>query len=289
MKRRIHSKSLARSAPLAWAGRALTPLTFVLLALVSIVFSSYAPGYFNDVRMRVSDVVVPALEFVATPVQDSIASIRDISGLAQMQAQNAHLQQENEQLRQWYQTAMALSVENESLKALLNVQVEPRYDFITGRVVTDHDFAFFKSIMINVGQQQGAQKGQAVISGDGVVGRVIEAGQHASRVLLITDMNSRIPAYLEKSGYHAILAGQNNERLSVEHLPVGVDLKEGEYVLTSGKGDIFPLGLPIGEVRFDESDRPYVRPFSAFERMIHVRILNTTQDPNLHRADKEER
>ena len=173
---------------------------------------------------------------------------------------------------------------SESLKSLLKVQPDPRFEFITGRVITDHDYAFFKSLMVNVGAEDGLEKSQPVISGEGVVGRVVEVGQQASRVLLITDMNSKIPAYLERSGYHAILAGQNTERLAVEHLPVDAVLKEGEYVLTSGKGGAFPLGLPIGEVRLDDNQVPYVHPFAAFERMIHVRVLNTTQDPNLRSA-----
>lgn len=284
MKRRIHSKSLVRSAPITWAAKGFTPLFFVFLALFSLVFSSYAPGYFTDIRSRVSDAVVPALNVITAPVQDSIAIIRDLSGLAQMQAENAKLRQENLRLQQWYQTAMALNVENESLKTLLNVQSDPEYQSITGRVVVDHDFAFFKSVMLNVGSASGVKKGLPVISGEGIVGRVIDAGEYAARVLLITDMNSRVPAYLDQSKHHTILAGQNTERLTIEHLPAGVSAQEGEYVLTSGKGGAYPLGLPIGEVRYDESGKAYVHPFAAFERMIHVRVLNTAEDPNLRRA-----
>ena len=116
------------------------------------------------------------------------------------------------------------------------MQADPDLRAVTARVLTDHDYAFFKSIMINAGQTDNVEKGHPVVSGDGVVGRILEAGEQTSRVLLITDINSRIPVYLEKSGYHAILAGQNTGALKIDHLPADTMLKDGEYVLTSGKG-----------------------------------------------------
>ncbi|MGB4058298.1 MAG: rod shape-determining protein MreC, partial [Alphaproteobacteria bacterium] len=248
MKRRSLSKSISRLAPLPLAGGGGASLIFVIAALGSLAFSAVNPDGVGAVRVRVMDALAPALGVVTVPVQSAAMFVRDVSGLAQIQADNARLEQENVKLREWYQTALLLEAENKSLRDLLHVRVEPENRFITAGILADVGGAFVKSMLIDAGADNGVLKGQAVVSGEGVVGRVVEAGHNASRVLLVTDMNSRVPVLIEDTRQHAILAGQNELNPALVHIPQDSDIKKGARIITSGFGGIFPQGLPVGRV-----------------------------------------
>jgi rod shape-determining protein MreC len=174
-----------------------------------------------------------------------------------------------------------LEAENKSLKELLNVKIEPKNHYITARILADSASPFAKSILVAAGTKDGVRKGQAVISGEGLVGRVVEAGVHASRVLLITDMNSRVPVLVQDSRQHAIFAGDNAQKGVLVHLPLDSEVRDGARIVTSGQGGIFPVGLPVGVVRKNAVGNAEVEPFADFTRMVHVRIVQSPEDPNL--------
>ena len=117
------------------------------------------------------------------------------------------------------------------------------------------------------------RKGQAVISADGLVGRIAEAGQRSSRVLLLTDLNSRIPVLLESSRYRAVLAGNNTDRPGIEFLPVDAQVSPGDRVVTSGHGGLFPPGQPIGVVSSVNDAVARVQPFIEWSRLEYVSVL----------------
>src|SRR5436309_8562850 len=104
------------------------------------------------------------------------------------------------------------------------------------------------TLMVIGGTDQGLARGQAAVAGDGLVGRLTEVGSQSARVLLITDLNSRIPVVLESSHANAVLAGDNSERPGLLYLGEPGTTKIGERIVTSGEGGIFPPGLPVGVV-----------------------------------------
>ena len=240
------------------------------------------PQSMTGLRTGVADIFAPVLSIVSKPVQEAAVFVRNISGLAELQAENMRLEKENMRLREWYQTAMVMEAENKSLRELLNVKLDPQNTYITARILADPGHSFVKSLLVSAGAQDGVRKGQAVVSGDGVVGRVLEAGNSTARVLLVTDINSRVPVLVENSRQHAILAGQNDPRPVLEHLPPDTEIEEGARIITSGYGGIFPQGLPVGRVVYDAGNKPQVELFADFDRMIHVRVVNRPEDPNLH-------
>src|SRR6185295_9050516 len=101
---------------------------------------------------------------------------------------------------------------NRSLRGLLSAVPEPTANFVTARVVADPGGAFAQSIIITAGQSHGVKKGQVVMTGEGLMGRVTQAGMLSSRVLLITDLNSRIPVLVGEAGNRAIMVGDNGLR-----------------------------------------------------------------------------
>lgn len=255
----------------------------ILMVLASglMLFSVFAPQTAASIRVMATDVLVPVLEVVSLPLQRTAIFVRDVSGLAHIQAENARLLEENIKLREWHQSALLLEAENKSLRELLNVRVEPENKYITARILSDSGSAFAKSVLVSAGQRDGVRKGQAVISGEGVVGRIVETGQTVSRVLLMSDMNSRVPIVVENSRQHAIFAGDNQQQGRLLHLPADSQIEIGARIVTSGQGGLFPAGLPVGKIHAIENTDVKVEPFVDFTRLFYVRIIDRPQDPNL--------
>lgn len=266
-------------------GGGFSGLIFIAIAGLLFIASALSPNSFGALRMGAVDAVSPAINAVSKPINAVVDTARNVSGIAELQAENIRLQQENLKLKEWYQTALLLEAENKSLKDLLNVKVDPTYTTITARILSDPGNTFVKSILVSAGSADGVQKGQAVLSGEGLIGRVTEVGQNSARVLLITDVNARVPVLIEDTRQHAIMAGTNQEVAQLRHLPPDSDVKSGARIVTSGQGGMFPPGLAIGRVQKTKSGALNVHPFADFNRIVHVRVIDKGQplanDPNL--------
>lgn len=253
---------------------------FVGIAVLMLFISILNPQGMSGLRMKASDAITPVLNAVVSPIAKAADVVRNISGLSELQAENLRLQQENIKLKEWYQTALLLEAENKSLRDLLNVKVEPHYKSVTARVLADSGNAFVKSALIAAGSHDGLKKGQAVLSGDGLVGRVTELGEQSARVLLITDINSRVPVLIEDTRQHAVLAGDNQDLAKLLYLPPDTTVNQGARIITSGHGGMFPPGLAIGKVIKTKDGQIRVQPFAEFTRMTHVRVIDHNVDPN---------
>ena len=272
----------------AFSGVALPPLfsavgatgLLVLMSVGLLAVSTFHPQALSGLRMNAADAAAPVLNIVSAPLQKAAIFVRDVTGLAALQAENARLLEENTKLREWYQTALLLEAENKSLRELMNVKLDTPHTYITARILSDSTNTFAKSLLVSAGRVDGVQKGQAVIAADGLIGRVVEAGERSARVLLITDMNSRVPVLVEGSRQHAIFAGQNDQKGTLVHLPPESKVSKGARVVTSGVGGVFPVGLPVGVVS-DTRGEIVIEPFANFNRLMHVRIVNKPEDPNL--------
>ncbi len=283
MKRRskiASSKSIAQIFPAYLSGSGLPVIVF-FAAIGMIVFSSMNPQATEAIRTKAVDSFAPVLSVVTTPVQNAATVLRDISGLATMQSENQRLMAENERLREWYQTALLLQAENKSFRELLNLKEEAAKTFITARVMSDAGNAFANTLLLAAGKSDGLKKGQAVMSGQGVIGRVIEVGDKASRILLITDINSRVPVLIEDTSQHSILAGDNKTAAKLMHLPPESRVNDGARIITSGYGGIFPPGLPVGIAHNDEKRGIIVKPLSDMNKITFVRIIEHVADPYL--------
>lgn len=252
----------------------------MLAATLLLTVSFVRPGMFGGVRSAVTDTMTPALIILSEPFRQVANVAGSVSGLSELRAENASLKAENVRLREWYQTALMLESENQSLQALLNVKPDPAHRFITARVIADSGNAFVKSAIVAAGADDMVAKGQAVMSGDGLVGRIIEAGHNSARVLLLTDVNSRVPVLLEGSRQKAMLAGNNTDILELKYLPEDIDVKAGTRIVSSGNGGMFMPGLPIGIVVIKDGV-PTVKPYADISRISHVRIVDYPENPNL--------
>ena len=225
-------------------------------------------------RMALADALAPVFAVVAQPFH----TLRDLGAGAEallaLRSENARLRADNEALRNWQAVALALDAENTTLKANLRWVPDPAPSFVTARVVADAGGVYARAVLLSVGPNHGVTKGQIALDERGLVGRVTELGNRSARVLLLTDMNSRVPVILENSRARAILVGSNGSRPRLMHWPEGVIPVDGERVVTSAEANAFPAGLPVGVVRYSASNAPEVEPAARLDRLEVVRIFD---------------
>ena len=257
----------------AWTQR------FAFLFLVVSAFALMLLGKADTllverIRAAVGDAAAPILEFIARPIDSISGAIEGIGELADLRARNVFLERENERLRRWQAVARRLEAENTALRSLTNMAPDPRLRFVTARVVGDQGGAFARSVLINAGTRAGVAKGQAAITSEGLAGRVVGVGVRSARVLLVTDINSRIPVLVGEGRDRAILAGDNTNQPRLRYLAPGTEIEPGDHVVTSGQGAVFPPGLPIGVVTQASETTLRVQPFVDWAHMEFLRLAD---------------
>jgi len=249
-------------------------LGLVLAAFALMLLGKADAGMMERVRASISDGVAPVLDVLSRPAANLDRMVDEFAALSNLRAENARLRSENQRLIEWQAAARKLAAENNQLKGLLNLAPVAEPGFITGRVVGDSGGAFVHSVLVSAGARNGVSKGQAVITGDGLVGRVHGVGSRASRVLLVTDLNSHIPVVVEATRTRAILAGDNSDRPRLIHLPPGASVSTGDRIVTSGHGGAFPPGIPVGVVALHGDGGIAIKPFVHRDRLEFVRVVD---------------
>ena len=259
------------------ARQALSKLT--LPVLVMAAFGLMLLGKADTIlaeraRMALNDSLGPIYAVLAEPLGVFDKAVTDAGKLWNLRSENTKLREENDYLRRWQSIALALDSENARLKASLNWIPDPTANYVTARVVADAGGVYARAALLEVGPNHSIKKGEIALDERGLVGRVTEVGSRTARVLLITDLNSRIPVILETSRARAILVGTNGARPRLLYWPEGVLPQEGERIVTSAEANAFPANLPIGTVRHTANGVPEVQPFAQLNRLEVVRIFD---------------
>jgi len=154
-----------------------------------------------ELPVRRDDLLVSLLgrALALLPNEQAAQMAEEVGALIDLRAENTRLREERARLLHWQTVARRLDSENKALRDLLNFKPVPEPTFITARVIVDSGGAFANSLVLNAGSRAGVAKGQAVVTGDGLVGRIHGVGARSARVLLVTDLNSRIPALIEST------------------------------------------------------------------------------------------
>jgi rod shape-determining protein MreC len=246
----------------------------VLLSGAVIILGKADQMLFDSLRTSVTDTVAPVLDAIAQPI-NAVGNVVDRAKMVVTTFQeNTRLEAENEKLLHWQQAALNLDAENQQLRGLLKAVPKSAASYVTARVIANSGGAFVRMILINAGAEDRVGRGQAAITGEGLVGRLTEVGDRASRVLLITDLNSRIPVTVEGTHVPAVLAGDNSERPRLLYVPAGNTVKVGDRIVTSGEGGVFPPGLPIGVVSAVDGGGARVEPYVELSQLGYVMVVD---------------
>lgn len=273
MKRRTGALTWIAAPFRAWNQRVtLALLGAAAIALLAVEKTS--PMLAERARGAAADVVAPILDLLSRPSASAAHAIDSVRELARLREENAQLKEEQARLLQWQTVAKRLDHENEELRTLLKLAPDPRARFLTARVVGGSGGAFVRSILVAAGGRDGVRKNQTAVTGEGLVGRVSELGERAARILLLTDINSRVPVFVERTRERAILAGDNSDRMRLLYLPADITATVGDRIVTSGHGGVFPPGLPVGIITSTQGGVVQVQPYVDWEQLEYVRLVD---------------
>ena len=239
-------------------------ITFIFLETIETKPLNYLRSFIKDTIYRGSLVVSAPTKFI-----DNFSSY--ISEHLNLHSNYVELKEENEKLRNNVSNSEFLELENTQLRRLIDEQVASPTNLVSARVMLEKQSPYLNSFIINIGSNKKIKNGMAVLDGKNFVGRIVDVNFFSSRVLLISDLNSKIPVIVEPSAHHAILNGHGDiQNPTLEYLPKNHSVKDGDKVYTSGKEGIFSPGLPIGQVKIEKG----VLEVSLFSDLTQVTFIN---------------
>ncbi|ESW62185.1 MAG: rod shape-determining protein MreC [Rhodobacter sp. CACIA14H1] len=254
--------------------RLLVGLLVLLLLAIFLLWRIDSPRV-ERFRAALVDRVVPSFDWALLPVTKAAAMIDEFQSYASLYEQNQELRRELQQMKAWREAALQLEQKNARLLDLNRVRLDPKLTHVTGVVLADSGSPFRQSVLLNVGARDGIRDGWAAMDGIGLVGRISGVGERTSRVILLTDSNSRVPVTVQPSGQKALLAGDNSSLPPLEFLEDADLVRPGDSVVTSGDGGMLPAGLPVGQVAMGTDRRLRVILGADYERLEFLRVLRS--------------
>ena len=224
-------------------------------------------------RAEVVDEMVPSFDWLLMPVTTAARIAADFQSYARLHEQNQELRRELQRMAAWKEAALQLEQQNAKLLDLNNVRLDPKYTWITGRVLADSGSPFRQSVLLNVGARDGVTDGWATMDGIGLVGRVSGTGQRSARVILLTDSASRLPVLIQPSGRGAILQGDNSAAPLIDFVENPDLIRPGDRIVSSGDGGVFPAGLLVGQVARSPDGSLRARLAADYGRLSYLRVL----------------
>jgi len=225
----------------------------ILFSILLIFLESLQAKPINYVRSFIKDSIYRGSLIVSAPFS-GISNIND--GLFEhisLYKNYNKLKKENEELKNSISKSDFLELENSQLRILIDEQASSQSNLVSARVLIDKQSPYLNSFIINIGSNKDIKNGMAVLHGKNFIGRIIDVNFFSSRVLLVSDLNSRVPVIVEPTGVHSILNGDGKNLPILEYLPENHNLSDGRKVYTSGKAGIFSPGLQIGEVKIEDN------------------------------------
>jgi len=262
-------------------GPATTYVFLLILSSFVLVLGRFEPAAVERLRTAMIDTMAPILDVLARPIDTARQAAEEIESHMDLRSENTRLKGEVERLNAWQALARNLVEENKSLRQLMGLAADPQTTFVTARVVADSGGPFVRTILISAGEKDGIQRGQAIATGDGIVGRIVGVGARASRVLLLTDLNSRVPVIIQGTKLRSILIGDNSTHPKLEFLASGTSISPGDRIVTSGDGGMLPAGLPVGVVMAVEGRTPRIQLLVDLKKLDFVRVLRFQMQLNI--------
>jgi rod shape-determining protein MreC len=204
---------------------------------------------FTSIRAALSLPLAPIQYVVSWPIKfiDDLKTI--MSSHDDLVQENLRLKTDQLLLRSQLQRLIAIESENNYLKALLQSSKQVKGKTLIAELLAVNAEPFINQVILNKGSKDGVYVGQPVLDADGLMGQIIQAGPITSRVLLINDPHSGVSVQSVRNGIRAVAVGDSYSRkLRLMYVPKTADIKAGDIFITSGLGDRYPEGYPVGKV-----------------------------------------
>ncbi len=251
---------------------------FIPIAIVSIcIFILLARANINFVenaKAHTLDIINPIINVISYPSKGISYLIDTVKELANIRDENIRLREENKILIEWRNYAQKLEGDIERLIKTTNYVPPPEASFVTAKIIADAGSSLSQTMITLAGKHNGVKKNMIAITDAGVVGRVLYAGNNTSRILLLNDINSRLPVTVGKEKLRAMLIGTNKKNPIITFLPIDTTVNIGDKVTTSGIGGIFPADLNVGVVTDVQENNITVELYADRNLISFVKIVD---------------
>ena len=254
-------------------------LTLLFLSIFVIILSNYNFKVIQFIKIGINEITYRASFLISAP-ENKIENINSqIKDHLEIYDNYKNLESELETLKKKELINNFLIMENEKLRELINESINSNE--ILAKVLIDKESPFLKSIILNKGSKDKLQIGMAVADGVYLVGKIIEVNYTNSRVLLLSDLNSKIPVVLEPIGMQAVVSGTGGDVGEIQYTKeeYGAQIKNKKIIAyTSGQGGLFKPGLPVGKISKDNINE--INFFSDFKQLEYVKVISHSIEEN---------
>jgi len=262
----IRSAFLSKSAQ-----QRFSLLLLIFFSLILISLSKFNFKAIDYVRMSFKEIAYRSSFIVSIPEKYIKIGYYSFKDHLQLYQDYEEKKLELEILKSKELNNKYIIAENKRLKETIE-EIKFSNEDVYAKVLLDKDSPFLKSFIINKGSKQKIKLGMAVLDKGYLVGKIIEVNFSTSRVLLLTDLNSKIPVNIEPGGIQSIMSGTGKEYGEIQYFKNLTKLSEGDIVYTSGAGGVFKSGIPIGKISLNQNKNIQINYFTDFSQLRFVKI-----------------
>ena len=246
--------------------------TLLIISILVLSLEYFKTGPVDTFRSFTKDIIFKGSYFISEPFVYIKTRYHNFKEHLQMYEEYRTLKNKKYLMDVLINDNKYYKSENERLKKLINEKNIYSKEYLLSKILLDQQSPYLKSVIINKGYKHGVKLGVAAKEKSYFVGKIINVNLLTSRILLGSDLNSKIPIIIEPSGTNAILSGQgHNDYAELEFLPKLIKIKEGDIVYTSGVDGIIPAAIPVGKV-FKKDENFFVKFFVDFSQLKYVKV-----------------
>jgi rod shape-determining protein MreC len=244
---------------------------FCAAVMVLVVLNT---SKFENIRSTLYDFSGTTYSAVSYPIYWAKSKYISLKNYFTVLGDNKDIYLENQKLKEELHSLGLLKKENEDLKQLLNFQDNISFSKVTGRVVLESSEDFHARYLLNVGLQNGIQKGNAVVDHNRLVGRVMDVSDRYSKIQLLTDKHSKVPISILNTHWRGVAAGTYQDgHLKLLYLPENAEVNDGQIVVTSGEERYIPHGIYVGKIIKRDKEIYIEVPKNTNENLALVSVL----------------
>ncbi len=249
-------------------------LSLIFFSIIFLILGNFNFKVMNYIKLGINEIVYRSSFIVSVPenlLKDSYLTLQNHNKLYK---KNEKIKFELEILKAKDLSNEFIILENQRLKSIVDDYLV-KSDTIIAKVLSDKGSPFLRSIIINKGSKHKINLGMVVMDGAYLVGKIVEVNYLSSRVLLLSDLNSKIPVIVEPNAVFSILSGTGKNHGIIQYSKKYDDIKSESVIYTSGAGNLFKAGIPIGKINENFlNDEKKVEFFSDFSQLRFVKVLS---------------
>ena len=261
------------------AAQRFSLLVLIIISVILLSLDFYKAKPLNIFRSISKDIIYRGSFVISLPFKSLDSGYKTVKTHFTFYDDYQNLKNELYILKAQQSEIEFLKMQNKELKIVISDVLHTNIKSVIAKVILDKQSPFLKSIILNKGTNSNLKKGMAVLHKKNMVGRIVEVNYLSSRVLLINDLNSKIPVKIQPSGENAIMSGEGNNLASLDFLPKLSTIEEENIVFTSGSDGVFDDGIPIGKI-IEIEEKFYVEFFSDVNQINFVTVINNKKEDN---------